>query len=131
MCIRDSPTIYGLQSTETTGTTKTVEVKVYWNSGCTEEVTRIEWGIIEPGSVKEIRVFVKNTGNVNIILSLETKNWNPSNASKYITLTWNYRRQTLSPNKYISLKLKLSVSPKINGMRDFSFDTLITGIQKR
>jgi len=129
--IVSGPTIYGLLTSSarigSTGTLKTVGVKVYSDSACTNEVSSIDWGTLELGSTKDATVYVKNTGSVAVTLSLSTENWNPSSASGYITLTWNYGGQSLSPGSNIQVKLTLTVSANATGVTSFSFNILITG----
>jgi len=106
---------------------KTVEIKVYWERKCVNEVSSIDWGIVEAGSSKNVTVYVKNTGDVTITLSLSTANWNPSSASSYITLGWDYDNQPIKRAKVIQVKLTLSLSQNTTGITDFSFDLIITG----
>ncbi len=108
------------------GSVTGVGVGVYWDSGCSKVVSSIDWGVIQPGSTKDVMVYVRNEGNVAVTLSMQTKNWNPSTASSYITFSWSYGGQSINPNGVIQITLKLSVSPNIQGITSFSFDIVIT-----
>jgi len=108
------------------GTLKAVGVGVYGDSGLTNKVSSIDWGILEPGSNVNKTVYIRNEGNAAATLSMTTSNWSPSNASNYITLSWNYGGQTLNVNEAIQVKLTLSVSSSITGITNFSFDITIT-----
>ena len=123
--------IYGLLTSTTTigshGSVKAIGVRVYWDSSCTNEVSSIDWGVIEPGSYTNVTVYVKNTGNSDATLTLSTENWSPSNASNYMTLTWNYDGQSIEPNDVIQVELTLAVASNITGITDFSFDIVIIG----
>jgi len=109
-----------------TGSVKGIGVGIYWNSACTNKTSSINWELMEPGSNKTVTVYVRNEGNVAATLSKATQNWNPSTASSYITLNWNYNGQTLSVNQVIPIQLTLLVSPNISGITSFSFDLTIT-----
>jgi len=107
---------------------KTVGVKIYWERRCVNEVSSIDWGAVEAGLFKNATVYVKNMGDVAITLSLSTANWNPSSASSYITLGWDYDGQPVKRAKVIPIKLTLSIpSQSIMEITDFSFDIIITG----
>jgi len=108
------------------GALKTVGVGVYWDSGLTNKVSSIDWGILEPGSNVNKTVYIRNEGNAAATLSMTTSNWNPSNATNYLTLTWNYGGQTLNVNEAIQVKLTLTASSTIAGITNFSFDITIT-----
>lgn len=70
---------------------KSVGVGVYWDAACTENVTTISWGLLEPGSNTTKTVWIKNTGNIPLVLNMTAESWNPTEAENYITLTWNRR----------------------------------------
>ncbi len=109
------------------GTVKAVGVGVYWDSGCTNRVTSISWGTIEPGTNVNSTVYIRNQGNSLATLSMHTENWNPTNASSYLVLSWNYSGQTLAVNQVIPVKFTLTVSPSTQGITTFTFDIVVVG----
>jgi hypothetical protein len=109
------------------GTVKALGVGVYWDSGCSQSVSVIDWGSVEPGAVKNVTIYVRNEGNTPATLSLQTSNWNPANATDYISLSWNYNGQTIDLNQVIGVTLSLSISSNIEGITTFSFDIVIVG----
>lgn len=112
-----------------TGNIKAIGVGVYWDSSCTNAVSSIDWGALEPGETKNYTIYVKNEGNVQVMLSMTTSNWNPASASSYITLSWNRENYVLSSGSVVSAVLTLSVSSSISGVTSFSFDIIITGTE--
>lgn len=100
-------------------------IGVYWNSECSDQVSSIDWGIIEPGSTKNATVYVRNEGNTAATISLSTENWSPVNASNYMNLTWDYTGQIIDVGEVIQVTLSLSVSDSIEGITNFSFDIVI------
>jgi hypothetical protein len=108
-------------------TVKTVGVSVYQDANFTIPVTYISWGVLEPGQTINRSMFVVNRSNVPIVLSLHTENWNPLNASNFITLTWNLEGASVDVGGYRLATLTLHVSPAISGINSFSFDILIAG----
>lgn len=108
------------------GSVKGIEVGIYWDSACTNPVSSIDWGFLDPDSSKTVTVYVRNEGNSMVTLSEATQNWNPSAASSYMTLNWDYKDQTLSVNQVLQIALTLVVSLDISGIQSFSFDITIT-----
>jgi hypothetical protein len=108
------------------GTVKAVSVGVFWDSNCTNRVSFIDWGMVEPGPMNNVTVYVRNEGNVAASIYLTTENWDPPNASDYLTLSWNYEGQQLSPQEVIPAILTLTVSPSVQGIESFSFDIIIS-----
>jgi len=112
------------------GVIASVNLAVYWDNACTNPVTAIDWGTIRPGESMPLEIFIKNTGNVPITLSLSTEGWDPSNAGSYITLTWDYISGTkVQPGSVLKVTLKLTVSSSVQGITSFSFNIVITGTE--
>jgi len=108
------------------GTVKAVGVGVFWDSNCTTPVSYIDWGMVEPGSLNNVTVYVRNQGNVVASISLATENWNPSTASNYLALSWNYDGRPLNPLQVAQVAMTLNVSSSVQGIESFSFDIIIS-----
>ena len=119
--------IFGKVTLPALGTLRTVGVGVYWDNGCSNIITSVDWGVLEPGATKHVQVYIKNEGTDPMTLSLETESWNPSGASSYISLTWDYGSQLLAVHEVVQVLLTLTVSDTIEGITGFSFDIVITG----
>jgi hypothetical protein len=109
------------------GTVKALGVGVYWDSVCSQTVSGIDWGLAEPGTVKNVTVYMRNEGTAPITLSLQTANWNPPNTADYISLSWDYGGQAIGVNQVVAVTLSLSISSNIQGITTFSFDVVIVG----
>lgn len=105
----------------------TVSLGVYSDSACTQNLTSIDWGTLSPGGSVTRTIYVKNTGNTQITLSMTPANWNPASANGPITLTWNREGTTLSAGQSTSATLTLSVSSSISGITSFSVNIVISG----
>lgn len=124
------PVISSLQTNKTLGnqgSVKAVGVGVYWNSNGTNPVTSLNWGMIDPGSNKSLTFYVKNEGNQILTLSMSASNWNPSNCTQFMTLSWNLNGATLNPGQTKTATFTLVVSASIKGITSFSFDLTIVG----
>jgi hypothetical protein len=106
---------------------QTAGVTAYKDASCTTLVTEFPWGSLAPGSSGTNIIYLKNEGHTSLTLSLNTTNWNPTNAPNYITLNWNYNGQTIAPNQVIQIIFTLSVSQNISGINSFSFEIIIDG----
>jgi hypothetical protein len=124
MFLRTNNTIANVSALEIKG------VGVYWDSQYTDRVNSIAWGNLTPGSSKSIVVYIRNEVNESTWLIMSTMNWTPPSASSYMTLGWNYARQRMNPSEALQITLTLSVSRHIEGISNFSFNILITGINR-
>ncbi len=110
-----------------TGTVTSVNVGVYSDYGCTQTLTSINWGTIAPGNSATQTIYVKNTGNTQITLSMTKNTWIPAEADGPITVTWNKESTTLSAGASTTATLTLSVSSGISGITTFSVNIVVTG----
>lgn len=101
-------------------------IGVYWDKQGTKEVTKIDWGVLNPGGEKSVVVYLENAKNTTMSVYFQTVNWSPSQASLYISLSWNSTGYVLA-NMIVPVSLTLKVKPEITGVSSFSFDIIITG----
>jgi formate hydrogenlyase subunit 4 len=104
-----------------------VNVGVYSDAACTLNLTSIDWGSVYPGGSVSRTIYVKNTGNVPMTLSMITTAWTPASAAGQINVTWDKENATLNPGQSTSATLTLTVSPSISGITSFSANIVITG----
>jgi len=107
------------------GNMTVVGVGVYWDANCSSPVNYVDWGSVEPGSVKNVTVFIRNEGNEPSTLFLNTTNWNPQNASDFIKLNWDYNEYIIYPQQTTRVMLMLSVATITTKIKDFNFDIII------
>ena len=123
--------VYGILTYQkiiaSTGTVKTVNVGAYWDWSCTDVISFIDWGMIEPGSSANATVYLRNEGNSPAILSLNVTNWSPVEAEGFMSLSWDYNGDDLKPGEVLPLYLTLSVAQNITGITSFSFEITIIG----
>ena len=127
MCLVTYAVSNYLRIIASTGTVKAVNVGVYWDQNCTETVTSIDWGMLEPGESKNVTIYSKNEGNTPINLSLNTSNWNPTEARNYMILTWTYSGENLQPDQALPTTLILTVDQNVTDITTFNFDIIIIG----
>jgi hypothetical protein len=108
-----------------TASIKGVGVGIYWDSACTNQTSSINWGMLESGTNKTVKTYVRNEGNTFVTLSKTLQNWNPLIASNYMTVNWDYSGQT-PINQVLQVNLTLSVSSTVSGITNFTFDIAIT-----
>ena len=121
LSVRTNMYSYGSIQTITAG------VKVYKDVSCTTILSQVPWGSIAPGQFNTNIIYIKNEGSTPLMLSLDTENWNPTNAPSYMTLSWDYNGQTIAPGQVVQSILTLSVSPNISGISSFNFEIIISG----
>jgi len=122
----------GLIATQTVpsnGTISAVNIGVYSDSQCTQNCTNVSWGTIPPGTTPTQTVYVKNTGNTPVTLTMTTGNWTPINANTYLTLTWNRQNIVLNAGQSTSATLTLAAAADTGSLINFSFNVIITGTE--
>ncbi len=123
--------VSGLLSTSrslpSSGTIMAINVEVYWDSAGTQNITLIDWGIPAPGDVINQTVYVKNTGNNAMNISMSISSWTPAGASTYLSVTWDQEGAVVAAGGTVEAIISLDVSNGITGISDFSFNIVIEG----
>jgi hypothetical protein len=112
------------------GAVKAANVGVYWDSGCTNVTSSVNWGSLSPGTSKNVTLYVRNEGNTVVRLSMTSQNWSPASASSYMGLAWNREGQSVSVGSVLMANVSLSVSSSVAGITNFSFDIIIVGTEQ-
>ncbi len=93
----------------------------------TNATTSIGWGTLDNGTSVNRTIYVRNTGTVNMTLSMTASNWSPSGANSYLTLSWDQEGKNVTANSYVPAELMMSVSPSFTNGTAFSVDITIAG----
>lgn len=112
-----------------TGDVKAVGVDVYWDGNCTSELTSIDWGFLESGATSNVTVYIKNEGNIPVVLNTTTDNWSPASASNHMVLSWNREGYVLNSDSVVQAVFTFSISSDIREVTSFGFDMTITGTE--
>ena len=110
-----------------TGLVVAVNVGVYSDAACTLNLTSIDWGSVYPGGSVPRTIYVKNTGNAPITLSMTTASWNPAGAAGQINVAWDKENTVLNAGQSTSATLTLSVSQNVSGVTSFSMNIIVSG----
>jgi hypothetical protein len=121
--------IISTQSIPSDGTITTVDVGVYSNIECSQNCTSISWGSLYPGNSTTRTVYVKNIGTVPITLSMTPVNWDPTDASTYLTLTWNQQGTVLGVGDSVTATLTLTADADTGDLQDFDVNIVVSGAE--
>ena len=108
-----------------------INVGVYTDSNCRVNCTAIDWGNISPGDVVTKTVYVKNTGESRVSLSVTASNWSPSEAEPLFELSWSLGRRSLGAGKVVPATMTLSAASNLGSLSSFNFTINIVGTQKK
>ena len=111
------------------GTITAVNVGVYSDSACTVPCTALNVGTVNPGGTATQTVYIKNTGTVPETLSMTATNWTPTNATSYLTLSWDRQNYVLNAGLSVQATLTLTVASNTGSLTTFSCTVTITGTQ--
>jgi len=117
------------QTMASSGTISGVNVGVYNDAACTQNCTAINWGNVAPGTTVTRTLYIKNTGNIQLILTMATSGWAPSTATYYLTQAWDRSNYALAPGAVISAVLSLTAGSGAGVLTTFSYNITITGTQ--
>jgi hypothetical protein len=104
-----------------------IEIDVYSDVDCVDKLIEVEWGAIEVGSSIDRTIYVKNAGDVEVVLSLLTENWAPSAMAEDVELEWDYGGRPVRAGDVVEITLTLLVDSSTSTIGGFSFDIVIVG----
>ncbi len=113
------------------GTIKTIGFQVYWDKKCTNQTDTLDWGTMEPNTLKNFTVYIKNIGTIPERLTMKTSNWNPTHAQRNLMLTWNRENTILDSGSNVTATFTLKMPSTVSNLTSFSFDITITGTQRK
>ena len=99
----------------------------YWDAGCSEMVSSLDWGNMTPSQTENITFYIRNEGSTTIFLSGIDKNWNPTTAEDYIRFVFDSDDQTVQASEVKKVTCNLTISPEIINITNFNFDVLLQG----
>lgn len=108
---------------------QTTGVGVYWESTCVTAVESIDWGYLEPGTARDVTVYVRNQEPVPMTLSMNATDWEPLVAAPYMTVSWNREAHLLNSGETAATTITLSVSSQTTGFTNFRFNITIAGTE--
>jgi hypothetical protein len=111
------------------GSITAVNLGVYSDSACTQTVTALNVGTLNPGSNATQIIYIKNTGNVPETLTMTANNWTPTNATSSLTLSWNQQNTVLNAGQPIQAILTLTAGLNTGSLTTFSCNVTLTGTQ--
>ena len=117
------------QTVPLSGTINAVNLGVYSDNACTQTCSALNVGALNPGGTGTQTIYIKNTGNVAETLTMTANNWNPTNATTSLTLTWNQQNTGLPAGQSIQAVITLTVASNCGSMTTFSCSVTITGTQ--
>jgi len=113
------------QSDTSTGTIQTNNLEIYTTPDCTNNCTALNFGEPKPGQVTNKTIYLKNTENTPIILTMNTNQWNPAEAEKLLVLSWNREGIIIKSKEVISATFTLDVNAKVEGFSNFNFNVAV------
>jgi len=110
------------------------DIGIYQDSNCTSPVSYIDWRSLEPGMARNTTMYIRNEGSEKVELQVNATNWQPTNISNYMNLSWNYKREAVFPSETVKVTLTLSSSSSPDfteylvayDVKRFSFDIIIS-----
>jgi len=114
------------QTVTSTGSVTAIGIGVYSDNPPTVKLTSINWGVIDKGTDSIRIVYLLNSGNKDVNLTMTTTGWNYTTG---LSCTWNMENTTLQPNTVIAANVQLHVDQSAVSGANFAFNITFTGTQ--
>ena len=110
----------------TIGNIVTVNVAVFSDPACTIQIVMIDWGTLAPGESKTVICYIKSLSNVDSSFSMSAATWNSTQASLYLSVSWNREGYIAKSNEVVPASFTLHVDSSVQNITGFSFDVIIS-----
>ena len=104
-----------------------VNVRLFWDPECTQEIDNINWGYLTPGDTIKKTIFIKNISSSSKTISINIEEWNPANLYQYFSFQLSCENEVLEPGDVLMGDIILTISQNIQNIYDFSFIIVIEG----
>jgi hypothetical protein len=97
---------------ETSGTivTNNPNLTIFADAACTKQISTVQWGTLQPSGSATMALFIKNSGNMPLTLTLTENNWSPATAQNYLTLSWNQENTKIQPGASQTVTITINVN---------------------
>jgi hypothetical protein len=97
---------------ETSGTivTNNPNLTIFADAACTKQISTVQWGTLQPSGSATVALFIKNSGNMPLTLTLTENNWSPATAQNYLTLSWNQENTKIQPGASQTVTITINVN---------------------
>jgi hypothetical protein len=97
---------------ETSGTivTNNPNLTIFADAACTKQISTVQWGTLQPSGSATMALFIKNSGNMPLTLTLTENNWSPATAQNYLTLSWNQENIKIQPGASQTVTITINVN---------------------
>lgn len=100
---------------------------VFAGEGLVLNASTVDWGVLEPDTSANRTFRISNLLDEPMKLNLATSNWDPTNATEYMGLSWDDDGTPLLGLAYRDVTLTLNVYANVTGITNFYFDITIGG----
>jgi len=99
----------------------TYNVEIFEDQNCTKILEFIDWGNITINSNYTRIAYLRNPGNVPLLLTMNTSDYNPSEVELVINLTWNLEGSTIYPSEVKKCTFLLTTGQEHYFVKNFTF----------
>lgn len=97
----------------------------YYDLGKATPITFLDWTTMDPGTNKNLTVYVYNNSTQPADLNITAQDWQPTNCPGYMAFTTDYNGTALKAYELRMVNVTLTVHMNCTGITDFSFDIVI------
>jgi hypothetical protein len=101
---------------------------VYTDLAATKNCTNIDWGVTYPGATITRSGYLRNNGNIPMNISLAVGPFVPSEASQYLSVSWDGQYKIIQPGSIVPITVTLATSA-LTPLSTFSFTIRVDGVQ--
>lgn len=106
-----------------------IDVEFYRDDACTQKITMIDWGNVEPGKVLTKTFYLKNVGNTSVLLSMNISAFVPPSIKEFMSMSWDMEGLSLYPGESTPVTFSLTLNQLIRGIDEIDYNITISSVE--
>lgn len=95
-------------------------IEAFTNEDFSRANIPIKWRDMSPGERDAKTIYIKNTSNVPVTVSMTVTDWSPASAVGSINIQWNSEGALIQPGAAIPVVITCTISPTTTGLTNYS-----------
>ena len=105
-----------------------INIEFYEDSECTNKITELNWKIMKEDDKVTKTLYLKNTGDMPVILNMKVSEYIPSDIRELISLSWDMEGLSLNPGESTPAQFSFSLNKLIKGIDEVGYNITVSNI---
>ena len=106
-----------------------IDIEFFADSECTQKITELNWKIMKEDDKVTKTLYLKNIGDMPVILNMKVSEFIPSDIRELISLSWDMEGLSLNPGESTPAQFYFSLNKMIKGIDEVDYNVTVSSIE--